>query len=189
MQNSTGTVGLQVVYNAAYLHDNLAIKFSRIAGMGDGDADLGHHPRRRQRRPDGHAGRNGHGPGRAHRPGAHPQQRHRESRGAGAPDDERPGLHRRASRTSCPRCWPSRRTCRTRSTPARTSSFALPARGLVDLRVYDVRGALIGPWLRANSTPGTTTTCGKAVRTRASRSRPACTSTVCVRPRVTSPGA
>ncbi len=30
IQNSTGTVGLQVVYNAAYLHDNLAIKFQAM---------------------------------------------------------------------------------------------------------------------------------------------------------------
>ena len=30
MQNSTGTVGLQVAYNAAYLHNNLAIRFSAL---------------------------------------------------------------------------------------------------------------------------------------------------------------
>ena len=30
MQNSTGTVGLQVAYNAAYLHNNLAIRFAAL---------------------------------------------------------------------------------------------------------------------------------------------------------------
>lgn len=32
IQNSTGTVGLQVAYNATYLHDNLAIQFRAMPG-------------------------------------------------------------------------------------------------------------------------------------------------------------
>jgi len=142
MQNATGTVGLQCVYNAAYLHDNLAIRFSAIPQWATVTPNSGAIPA------GGSVDLTVTMDATNMDLGVHTGQVRILSNDLSSPvvqvpltmnvqdylsgvEDRLPGLLVLSQNVPNP------------FNPATKISFALPVRGLVDLRVYDVRGALV----------------------------------------------
>ncbi len=153
MQNATGTVGLQVAYNAAYLHDNLAVRFSSLPQWANVTPTSGTL-----------AGGESvdltvtlDATGLAL--GVHTGQVRILSNDLSNPvitvpltmtvqdytsgvDDKLPSLLSLSQNVPNP------------FNPSTKISFALPARGLVDLRVFDVRGALVRTLVAGELEPG-----------------------------------
>jgi subtilisin family serine protease len=153
MQNSTGTVGLQVAYNAAYLHNNLAIRFSALpqwatvtptsgtlAGGESVDLTV-------TMDATGLA------------LGVHTGQVRILSNDLSNPVVTVPLTMTVQDYTSgvgseLPSLLSLSQNVPNPFNPSTKISFALPARGLVDLRVFDVRGALVRTLVSGDLEPG-----------------------------------
>jgi subtilisin family serine protease len=142
MQNATGTVGLQVVYNAAYLHNNLAIKFQAMPEWATVSPTSGTIPA------GGSVDLTVTMDATGMELGLHTGMVRILSNDLNSPEVQVPLSMMVQDYTSGVEDLLPARLVLSQNVPnpfnpATKISFALPTRGQVDLRVFDVRGALV----------------------------------------------
>jgi len=156
IQDATGTTGLGVVYNAAYLHDNLAIRFSAMPQWMNCDPVAGTIPA------GGSADVTVTFDSAGMDIGEHTGMVRILSNDLGNPEVQVPVTMNVQDLTSVdddelPPVVALGQNVPNPFNPMTTISFSLPAKEMVDLRVYDVRGALVRTLVHAEMEAGNRT--------------------------------